>query len=345
MNIKRNKIPKQTRLYSSKPRSISYKKIPTPNRPKTGMIKKISQNLLDNYTASNAKHNNKIASSNMYIDFGESLDFRSVRPKSKCQDRIFNSYWQLQFATPETIFKKKNLFINEDEKNVYIEKSMQEKMQLYKFPQINWTNKNTSHFLSHVGGSKFNLSQTISKITTRPVSSLTGAFRNNNTVFKKIKARPITAFNRLSNKNKVELHRPNTAIRSNKLRPKTAFLNQNREEKMDSIYEINSPAINISDANNNLNENIPSKIKSKFHEKIKNDYNYKDEFFNEISKEDLVDDSDEMNALFKSNENIHEVNQKYKALIKGFEDNQLQSYSIKIDQADTDILELFDRSQ
>ena len=348
MNIKRNKIPKQTRLFSSKQRSISYKKIPMPNRPKTGMIKKISQNLLDNNnTATNAKQNNKIASPSMYIDFGESLNFRSVRPKSKCQDRIFNSYWQHKFATPETIFKKKNLFMNEDEKNVYIEKSMQEKMQLYKFPQINWTNKNPSHFLSHVGGNKFNLSQTMSKMTTRPVSSLTGAYLNNNTVFKKIKARPITAFNRLSNKNKVELRRPNTAIRSNKLRPKTVFLNQHREEKMDSIYEINSPTINLSDADNNVNENVPSKIKSKFHEKIKNDYNYKDEFFNEISKEDLMDDSEEMNAFFKSNENIYEVNpnSKYKALIKGFEENQLQNYSIKIDQADTDILELFDRSQ
>jgi hypothetical protein len=116
---------------------------------------------------------------------------------------------------------------------------------------------------------------------------------------------------------------------------------------MDSIYEINSPTINLSDADNNVNENVPSKIKSKFHEKIKNDYNYKDEFFNEISKEDLMDDSEEMNAFFKSNENIYEVNpnSKYKALIKGFEENQLQNYSIKIDQADTDILELFDRSQ
>ena len=40
MNIKRNKIPKQTRLFSSKQRSISYKQLPIHNRPKTGMIKK-----------------------------------------------------------------------------------------------------------------------------------------------------------------------------------------------------------------------------------------------------------------------------------------------------------------
>ena len=180
MNIKRNKIPTKTRLFSSKQRSISYKQLPIHNRPKTGMIKK-DHNILD-YNTSKITPDNKKAFSNIYIDFGESLDFRSVRPKSKCQDRVFNAYWQVKFATPESIFKKQDFYMNEDEKNVYIEKTMQEKMQLYKFPQINWTNKNPSHFLSHVGGNKFNISQTMSKITTRPVSSLTGLYRNTNTI-------------------------------------------------------------------------------------------------------------------------------------------------------------------
>ena len=346
MNIKRNKIPKKTRLFYSKQRSISYKQLPINNRPKTGMIKK-NHNILD-YNTSKITPDNKKAFSNIYIDFGESLDFRSVRPKSKCQDRVFNAYWQVKFATPESIFKKQDFYMNEDEKNVYIEKTMQEKMQLYKFPQINWTNKNPSHFLNHVGGNKFNISQTMSKITTRPVSSLTGLYRNTNTVFKKIKTRPITAFNRLSNNNKTVLRRPNTAFRTNKIRPKTAFLNKNQESKMDSIYEIKSPSINLSDADNFNNDNIPPKIKSKFQEKIKNDYNYKDEFFNEISKEEILDNSEEMNMIFKQNENNKykiNKNSKYYALLKGFEENQLQNYSIKIDQADTDILELFDRSQ
>ena len=346
MNIRRNKIPKKTRLFSSKPRSLSYRQLPITNRPKTGMAKKVN-NILD-YNTSKVTPENKRLTSNIYINFGESLDFRRVRPKSKCQDRVFNAYWQVKITTPETIFKKKNNIMNEDEKNVYIEKSMQEKMQLYKFPHINWTNKNPSHFLSHVGGNKFNISQTMSKMTTRPVSSLTGLYRNTNAIFKKIKTRPITAFNRLSNNNKTELKRPNTAMRTNKIRPKTAFLNKNQESKMDSIYEIKSPTLNISDTDNFLNENVPSKIKSKFQEKIKNDYNYKDEFFNEISNEEILDNSEEMNMIFKPTENNKfKLNKykKYQALLKGYEENQLQNYSIKIDQADTDILELFDRSQ
>ena len=96
-----------------------------------------------------------------------------------------------------------------------------------------------------------------------------------------------------------------------------------------------------------LKKKCPQRIKYKFEEKIRKDYNYKDEFFNEISKEDLLDNTEEMNILFKSNEDNLGQQQysKYQALIKGFEENQLQNYSIKIDQADTDILELFDRSQ
>ena len=96
-------------------------------------------------------------------------------------------------------------------------------MQLYKFPQINWGNKKPVNFLSHVGGNGFNVSQTMSKITTRPVSSLAGAYHNTNVAFKKLKNRPITAFNRTSNINTANLKRPNTAIHKNKLRPRTAF--------------------------------------------------------------------------------------------------------------------------
>ena len=150
MNIKRNKIPKKTRLFSSKPRSLSMKQLPIPNRPKTGIPRNIKN--IFNKKPAKVSTAHKISTANMFMDFRESLDFRSVRPKSRCQDRIFNTYWQLKLTTPETIFKNKLFLINEDEKNTYVEKTMQEKMQLYKFPQINWTNKNPINFLSHVGG-------------------------------------------------------------------------------------------------------------------------------------------------------------------------------------------------
>ena len=168
MNIKRNKIPDKTRLFSSKLRSLSYKKLPITSRPKTGITRNLNNIFKENNEKPKLKH--RISAANIYMNFKESLDFRYVRPKSKCQDRVFNTYWKLKQATPQTVFKNRIISINEDEKNVYIEKTMQEKMKLYKFPQINWDNKNPSNFLSHVGGNKFNMSQTMSKITTRPVS-------------------------------------------------------------------------------------------------------------------------------------------------------------------------------
>ena len=54
-----------------------------------------------------------------------------------------------------------------------------------------------------------------------------------------------------------------------------------------------------------------------------------------------------MNMLFERGENNNykiNKNSKYHALLKGPEKNQLQNYFINIDQSDTDILELLDRS-
>ena len=348
MNIKRNKIQKNTRLFSSKNRSLSVAQFSTYKRPKTGKPKKVNFIFNQNFPKNNTRH--KISAANIFMDFKESLDFRSVRPKSRCQDRIFNPYWELKLTSPETVFKHKIFLMNEDEKNIYHEKTMQEKMMLYKFPQINWNNKNPSHFLSHVGGNEFNASQTLTKITTRPVSSLTGVYQNRNNIFKKIKNRPITAFNR--NKASTIMKRPNTAHFKSKIRPKTAFAMSNNDiqkDKIDNNNDINSPSLILVN-NNDINYSkgqIPSRIKDKFDEKIRNDYKYKDDFFNEISQEELFDNTDE-NDFSKVKEEYNLDNKecsKYKTLIKGFEENQLQNYSIKIDQADTDLLELFDKSQ
>jgi len=41
MNIKRNKIPQKTRLFSSKNRNSSMKNLPLSNRPRTGISRKI----------------------------------------------------------------------------------------------------------------------------------------------------------------------------------------------------------------------------------------------------------------------------------------------------------------
>ena len=160
MNIKRNKISKKTRLFTSKTRSTSNLFLPKTNRPSTGLTRKIILNT--NIKTSPKKIFQQKSTSSINIDFKEGLDFRSVGPKSRIQDKIFNSYWELKLISPRTFIKRKNFDENENNKNdLYLQKSMQEKMQLYKYPQINWRNKNPSNFLNHIGGNEVKQCQSI----------------------------------------------------------------------------------------------------------------------------------------------------------------------------------------
>ena len=339
MNIKRNKISKKTRLFSSKNRSSSTLLLPTKNRPKTGIPRKID--LATHKKSPPKKIFRQQSTSNINIDFKEGLDFRSVGPKSRIQDKIFNSYWEIKLISPKTIFKK-NLYNNDEntKNHIYIQKTMQEKMQLYKFPQINWRNKNPNDFLSHIGGNEFNMSQTMSKNTTRPTSTLT-ALHQQTTFYNRIKNRPATSLNRVKG---IDLKRPNTAIRKRNIRPRTAFSPFNKKiDNMNILYDDNNDNIN------NINVAIPEKIKNKFEKKIDNDYNYKDEFFNEITNKENIDNTEDVKYIIKEKEinKTKEIKKypKYESLIRKFQNNQLQNYSIKIEQADTDLLDLFDRSQ
>ena len=78
MNVKRNKMPKKTRLFSSKNRSSSIKVLPIYNRPKTGTIRKTD--FIFKKKSPPKKINRQKSTSNINIDFKEGLDFRSVRP-------------------------------------------------------------------------------------------------------------------------------------------------------------------------------------------------------------------------------------------------------------------------
>ena len=232
MNIKRNKIPKKTRLFSSKTRSTSNILMPMTNRPKTGIIRKL--NLNTNRKSPPKKLYRQKSTSNINIDFKEGLDFRSVGPKSRIQDKIFNPYWEIKIISPKTIFKNRNYENNKSD--AYVQKTMQDKMQLYKFPQINWKNKNPNNFLSHIGGSEFNISQTVTmtKNTTRPTSSLTGMIQNTN-ILNKIKSRPGTSFNRIK---KININRPNTALRKKNIRPRTAFSPFSKKINLINQYQL-----------------------------------------------------------------------------------------------------------
>ena len=338
MNIKRNKISKKTRLFSSKNRSSSIKIFPTTNRPKTGITRK-TDFLFKKKSPPKKLLNRQKSASNINIDFKEGLDFRSVGPKSRIQDKIFNSYWEIKQTSPKTAFKK--ILLEDESKKVFTQKLMQEKMQLYKFPQINWRNKNPNNFLSHIGGNEFNISQAMTKITTRPTSSIT-TVNHQNSIFHKIKNRPVTALNRVKSSKLIK--RPNTALYKRNIRPKTALSPQNQKFG----NRNNSPSLFFEDSkNDNI---IPTKIKIKLEKKIENDYNYKDSFFNEVSNKDNIDDKDEIKYIIKEKEidtNKSKIKKypKYESLIKEFHENHLKSYSIKLDQADTDLLDLFDRSQ
>ena len=79
MNIKRNKIPQKTRLFSSKNRNSSMKNLPLSNRPRTGITRKIDY--MFKKKSPPKKINHQKSTSNIYIDFKEGLDFRSVGPK------------------------------------------------------------------------------------------------------------------------------------------------------------------------------------------------------------------------------------------------------------------------
>ena len=341
MNVKRNKISKKTRLFSSKNRCSSIILLPTKNRPKTGITRKLD--LANNKKSPPKKICLRHSTSNIYIDFKEGLDFRSVGPKSRIQDKVFNSYWEIKLISPKTILKKNMYEDTENNKNnVFTQKTMQEKMQLYKFPQINWRNKNPNNFLSHIGGNEFNISQTMSKNTTRPGSTLT-RLHQHTSIFQKIKNRPGTSLNRVK---EIDLKRPSTAIRKRKPRPRTAFSPFNKKINNENILFDD-----INDNTNNINVVIPEKIKNKFEKKIENDYNYKDDFFNQITDNENLNGSEEVKYIIK--EQKKEINKKkeikkypnYESLIKGFQDNHIKNYSIKTDQADIDLLDLFDRSQ
>ena len=175
-------------------------------------------------------------------------------------------------------------------------------MQLYKFPQINWRNKNPSNFLNHIGGNELNLSQAVSKYTTRPNSSITG-LNQRTLLFNKNKNRPVTAMIRAGRNNIIK--RPNTALHKKTARPRTAFSPNKRI--IEQINRNNSPSLFFEDNTNTNNNNkfIPNNIKSKFDNKIKKDYNYKDAFFSEISREE-----EEGNKLFYNEENDYIIKEK-----------------------------------
>ena len=356
ININDTKLPhpqsSKLRPPTSKPRPLTSKPLsknrpPTTNkksRPKSSFpisknenkpqIKNPILNYIqnDHFNPNNNKNNN--------------MDFRTIRPSSNYQNSIFNKYWESTAIEPKSaiipkIINPPYLQENFSGEVTFAERVLNGDRNLYRFPQIDWSNKNPKSFLSHVGGSDFNLSTTDTKFSSRPISSLTNNKNYNNVSLLnrnlKNKDRPFTAVERLSEKKrlmtssnekneKIEKNEKNDKIDKNKkLRPTTA--NPSSKLKNNLI--------------SNNKENIPTEIREKLEKEYKKNYEYDDSFFDEDEKNDIIEDED----IFLNKENNYKYYPNVDSLMRHYALLNVKNYSIKTAQADTDLLEIFDRSQ
>ena len=109
------------------------------------------------------------------------MDFRIIRPNSNYQNSIFNKYQETTAIEPKSVIIPKiinppYLQDNYAGEVTFAERVLNGNRNLYKFR----TNKNPKSFLTHVGGSDFNLSNADTKFSSRHNSSLTVMKINSN---------------------------------------------------------------------------------------------------------------------------------------------------------------------
>ena len=251
-----------------------------------------------------------------------------------------------------------------------MDKIMQGDRNLYKFPQINWNMKTPNRFLNHVGGINFDFSKTTRPDSSRPESGLNLLITEMNNLgngniskHSGKNSRPITAMNKVLNtqNNNYRFNRPTTAIiGKNKIRPKTAFNNNMIKNNLNN--NINNAYTTTTSSNNNTNMNntmkdIPISVQTKLEKEIREKYKYQNQFFDTEEDKGEFEQSESEEEIIKSKyENILQMQfeeeknniklyPKVKSLLTKFSTMDLQNYSIKTNQADKDVLELFDRAQ
>ena len=180
---------KNSRPFSSNPLGNKNSKPSFNSRIKSG-LPKLNNELIQNNTNKMYFIDDKSEKFDSNNEFHNNMNFRRTRPKSRYQDKIFNRYWESNSTEPKTIFNKNKKKINrlniESEKEIKdtkkhqksinteitaVDKIMQGDRKLYKFPHINWDNKNPNRFLNHVGGINFEFSKTTMD-SSRPNSGL-----------------------------------------------------------------------------------------------------------------------------------------------------------------------------
>ena len=252
-----------------------------------------------------------------------------------------------------------------------MDKIMQGDRNLYKFPQINWDLKTPNRFLNHVGGINFDFSRTTRPDSSRPESGLNllitdiNILGNNTSKHSGNNSRPITAMNKvIKTQNNIQnrFNRPTTAINAkNKMRPKTAFSNNMIKNNLNNINNAYTTTTSSNNNNTNINNNmkdIPISVQTKLEKEIKEKYKYKNELFDteedkdefeqsESESEDMINSkyNNLLKIQFEEEKNNVKLYPKVKSLLDKFSKMDLQNYSIKTNQADRDILDLFDRAQ
>ena len=325
-----NKIPKP-RPFTSKPRLNSNKKFNNKSRPITSKPQQKNRPFSSNpYNKNNVIKNPLLISKTQMIGMQTNMDFRTIRQASSYQDKVFNKYWESTQTEPKSIIPfinnsnfNKDFYTNKNY-NTPLERILKGDRNLYKFPQIDWSNKTPNTFLTNVGGINFNLSLADTRYTSRPETS---KFENI-----LMKVRPLTAIDKLKKRINTQSNQntlgniANNNINKKMARPTTAMPNLNK---------------NINNLNNK--DNIPLNVKNKLAKNYMESYQYTDSFFNE---EDDLENYDKFE--YNKQQIIQEEEKNYphvENLMKHYNLLNVKNYSIKTAQADTDLLEIFDRSQ
>ena len=177
------------------------------------------------------------------------MDFRTIRPTSHYQDKCFNKYWESTATEPKAVIPKISTNMNQGESSKAIDRIMSGNRLLYKYPQINWTNKTPASFLTHVGGSEFNISQCDTYVSSRPITAYIGHENSKTGNFN----RPFTAMN------------------------KRVMTNKNRKIPISAIQRKQRPTTAI-----------PANVQSRFDKENEMNYEYEDSFFNEDEQEERL---------------------------------------------------------
>ena len=240
------------------------------------------------------------------------IDFRKIRPSSKYKGKCFNKYWQSTAIEPKVAFSKS--FHSKNESNMsLLDKIISGNRLLYKYPHINWTNKIPSSFITHIGGNEFNKSQyeTTTLYSSRPITA----------------GIPLLKDKEKSNNDDMKTH----TLKANS-RPLTARI-YSRNENDNNIS--NTKKRLVSAETNSKTYGIPSSVIEKINTAHNNHYKYAHAFFNEISS---TNNNNNTNTNTPINKRVHNLLHNYAKL-------NVKSYSIKTAQADSDLLEIFDRAQ